>query len=203
MLKLGKKKPKQARSETTVEAIFEAVTHILDKDGPIGLTTNKIAEVAGVSIGSLYQYFKNKESIFEALLVKVIEQNLDNLERIINEGNPQMTIREFVTIIVNTQFETFEKLGKLSYLLFQYARHVLPVSHFKKADDRIVSFLMKKMGENKFPLRVKNPEYAFYVCAQAIRSTTFMTFSNREPQEYQAIKDELIDMLSRYLGEER
>lgn len=155
MLKLGKKKPKQARSETTVAAIFEAVTHILDKDGPIGLTTNKIAEVAGVSIGSLYQYFKNKESIFEALLIKVTEQNLNDLETIINEGNPEMTIREFVTIIVNAQFGTFEKLGKLSYLLFQYARHVLPVSHFKKADDRIVSFLMRKMESYKFSLRVK------------------------------------------------
>lgn len=200
MLKLGRKKPKQGRSETTVAAIYEAVARILNKDGAVGLTTNKIAEVAGISVGSLYQYFKNKESIFEALLLNVTEQNLKDLERIVSETDPKsMSVSQLVRIIVETQFNTFEKMGKLSLLLLQFAPQVLPVSHFKNADDRIVNFLTQKMKEYQLPLRVKNPEYAFFVCAQAIRASIFMAFNNKKPEEYGIIKEELIDMLSRYL----
>lgn len=60
-----KKKPKQARSRETVETLVEATTRILERDGLEGLTTNRVAEVAGVSIGSLYQYFPNKEALVE------------------------------------------------------------------------------------------------------------------------------------------
>jgi AcrR family transcriptional regulator len=58
-----KKIPKQERSRATFEAIVEAATRIIEHDGLAGLSTNRVAEVAGVSIGSLYQYFPNKEAL--------------------------------------------------------------------------------------------------------------------------------------------
>ncbi|RDS84917.1 TetR/AcrR family transcriptional regulator [Dyella monticola] len=58
-----RKRPRQARSNATVEAILQAATYILVKDGWARFTTNRIAERAGVNIASLYQYFPNKESI--------------------------------------------------------------------------------------------------------------------------------------------
>ncbi len=58
-----KKQPKQDRSRVTVEAIIEATTRILKREGRAALTTNRIAQVAGVSVGSLYQYFPNKEAL--------------------------------------------------------------------------------------------------------------------------------------------
>src|SRR4051794_12631179 len=60
--KSQRKTPKQARSKELVDAIFEATARILPKVGSYGVTTKKIAEIAGVSIGSLYQYFPNKEA---------------------------------------------------------------------------------------------------------------------------------------------
>ena len=62
-----KKQPKQARACETVEIILQATTHILKREGRQRLTTNRVAEVAGVSIGSLYQYFPNKASLVAAL----------------------------------------------------------------------------------------------------------------------------------------
>ncbi|MGJ7525483.1 TetR/AcrR family transcriptional regulator [Variovorax sp. GB1P17] len=62
-----RKAPKQARSRATVDAIVEAGTQVLGRRGWAGFTTNEVAEVAGVSIGSLYQYFPNKLSLIEAL----------------------------------------------------------------------------------------------------------------------------------------
>lgn len=62
-----RKTPRQARARATVDAILFAAAHILKTDGQPGFTTNRIAEVAGVSIGSLYQYFPNKQAIVNAL----------------------------------------------------------------------------------------------------------------------------------------
>lgn len=63
MSNLLKKKPKQERSRITVEAIVEATTRIIEDAGLGAVSTNRVAEVAGVSIGSLYQYFPNKEAL--------------------------------------------------------------------------------------------------------------------------------------------
>ncbi len=57
------RRPHQRRSLDTVEAIVRATAHILSREGPAHLTTNRVAEKAGVSIGSLYQYFPNKEAL--------------------------------------------------------------------------------------------------------------------------------------------
>jgi AcrR family transcriptional regulator len=65
----------QARSAFTVEAIFEATIQVLLEIGPDRLTTTRVAERAGVSVGTLYQYFPNKDS----LLFRVVEQHLSHV----------------------------------------------------------------------------------------------------------------------------
>jgi len=62
-----RRQPTQQRARLTVEAILDAVLRILKKQGVDGVTTNRIAEVAGVSVGSVYQYFPDKHAIYAAL----------------------------------------------------------------------------------------------------------------------------------------
>jgi AcrR family transcriptional regulator len=62
-----RKDPRQARSRATIDAILVATARILGERGYAGLTTNVAAETAGVSIGSLYQYFPNKLALVEAV----------------------------------------------------------------------------------------------------------------------------------------
>jgi len=62
-----RKTPRQERSRSTVEALLEATTDILIRQGYAKLTTNRIAERAGVNIASLYQYFPGKEAIVAEL----------------------------------------------------------------------------------------------------------------------------------------
>ena len=69
-----RRSPRQLRARQTVEAILEAVIRLLKREGFAALTTNRIAEVAGVSIGSVYQYFPDKRAIFIALHQRHIEQ---------------------------------------------------------------------------------------------------------------------------------
>jgi AcrR family transcriptional regulator len=61
-----RRSPRQARSRATWEAIVEAAAQILERDGAAGFNTNSVAERAGVSIGTLYQYFPDKQAILAA-----------------------------------------------------------------------------------------------------------------------------------------
>ncbi len=61
------RKPRQKRSQATVAAIIAAGARILGRDGWEGFTTNAVAERAGVSIGSLYEYFRNKQALLDAI----------------------------------------------------------------------------------------------------------------------------------------
>jgi AcrR family transcriptional regulator len=63
-----RKSPRQARSTDTVETILAAAARVLERESLAGFNTNRVAEVAGVSVGSLYQYFPNKSALVAALI---------------------------------------------------------------------------------------------------------------------------------------
>lgn len=64
---LGRRSPRQERSQQKVELILEATTRLLEQTEPTQVSTNAIARLAGVSIGTLYQYFPDKDAVFRAL----------------------------------------------------------------------------------------------------------------------------------------
>src|SRR5579863_5651676 len=62
-----RKSPTQRRARETVEVIFEAAARILERDGRAAFNTNAVAELAGVSVGTLYHYFPGKDAILIAM----------------------------------------------------------------------------------------------------------------------------------------
>ncbi|MEM1433434.1 MAG: TetR/AcrR family transcriptional regulator [Pseudomonadota bacterium] len=76
-----RRKPKQVRSGETYMVIVEAAAHVLLKHGYAKATTNRIAARAGVSIGSLYQYFDSKDAVFVAIMENYIEQLANAVQR--------------------------------------------------------------------------------------------------------------------------
>src|SRR5687767_9201431 len=76
-----RKTASQARSRATVDAILRATAHILVREGYDHLTTNRVADRAGVSIGSLYQYFPGKEALVKALLDRHVDITMEGLRR--------------------------------------------------------------------------------------------------------------------------
>lgn len=100
----GRRKPQQQRARQTVEAILDAVIRILKREGLDAITTNHIADVAGVSIGSVYQYFPDKRAIFVALH----RRHVDEIDRLIQTalvehatGSLERLIRALVEAMVD------------------------------------------------------------------------------------------------------
>ena len=76
----ARKQPRQARALATLDAIFEATLQVLIADGPHRLTTTRVAERAGVSVGTMYQYFPHKQALFYALNERYLATLADKVE---------------------------------------------------------------------------------------------------------------------------
>ena len=89
-----RKTPRQTRSAVTVEAIHAATIQVLLTAGAVRLTTTRVAERAGVSVGTMYQYYPNKR----ALLFAIVERHLLAVERAFLEAAARLAGRDLRTI---------------------------------------------------------------------------------------------------------
>ncbi len=127
-----RRKPVQERARATVDAIIQATAQVLVTEGYQNATTNRIAEVAGVSIGTLYQYFPNKASLLVALIDDNIEEGLKEMTH--NLGNlwdahPRHTIPRVIEVYVGRHAAELELRQELlehipSIKLFEKMRQI-------------------------------------------------------------------------------
>lgn len=110
---LPRKTPRQQRSTLTVEAILEAAARILDELGFDGYTTNAVAARAGVSIGSVYQYFPHRDSVTRALIERRSEALLAALLDIDAAAAGREGLRRVIEIAVEQQL----RQGRLALIL--------------------------------------------------------------------------------------
>src|ERR1700689_3317409 len=101
-----RKNPKQERSQAMVETILEAATRVFVKEGYARATTNRIAIAAGVSVGSLYQYFPSKDAIavellrrYRESLVEIVAQRLARADQVPFEE----VVEELLTMLLKHQ----------------------------------------------------------------------------------------------------
>lgn len=102
-----RKQPQQARSAELVAAILQAGAQVLAKEGATRFTTARVAEKAGVSIGSLYQYFPNKAAILYRLQTQEWQQTSDLLRRLLEDSRhaPPRRLRNLVHAFVRSECE--------------------------------------------------------------------------------------------------
>jgi AcrR family transcriptional regulator len=108
--------PTQERAQVTVEAMLDAAIRLLKQEGASSITTNRIAETAGVSIGSVYQYFPNKRAIFIALHERHIRQVDGVLQRCLAEGS-DATLEELIASLLLGMIQLHDADPELSELL--------------------------------------------------------------------------------------
>jgi AcrR family transcriptional regulator len=117
-----RREPQQRRARHTVEAVLDAVVRILKREGLAAVTTNRIAEVAGVSIGSVYQYFPDKRAIYVALHARHVEliDRMVEAKLLEHAASPLDTL---VRAMVEAMVEAHEGDPELYELLYTEVPH--------------------------------------------------------------------------------
>ena len=132
---LLRKKPKQKRSKLMVDNILEASIRVLKQHPYQQFTTNRVAEAAGISIGSLYQYFPNKQSILLELEIRAVNEMIENVEKLLfdNKFQPErrlyraieyffITESAFYEIPFSSNFEYPAQLNRIKNSIDSYLR---------------------------------------------------------------------------------
>lgn len=102
-----RKRPQQQRAKMIVESILEGAQQCISEHGVLQVTTPKIAEKSGVSVGSIYQYFENKEQIIAELLLRKSE-NLGQAVKQLVMLQQQTIIQDIITLSIAFGFESLK-----------------------------------------------------------------------------------------------
>jgi AcrR family transcriptional regulator len=149
-----RKKPSQSRSAKTVDTILEGAARILEQHGFEGYTTNEIATRAGVSIGSLYQYFPTRDAVTIALIERESATRAADVKEALLAPEWHRALSGMIEVAVRHQLQRLQ-LAKL--LDFEESRlsQVLPLSSSTSSVHKaIVDFLKRKSGPP-----IKNPKW--------------------------------------------
>jgi AcrR family transcriptional regulator len=198
--KTPRKQPRQARAQATVNAVLEATVQVLEREGLDAATTTRIAEVAGVSIGTLYQYFSHRDAIFNALQDREFERALALMEGILSSGNLAQTPRETVTGVVKGLAAMYGAAPGLHRMLAIEGLRVAKAERVYAFDLRVISIIRHFLFASRAPIRRKNIEAAAFVAYQSVRATMLASLLERPPGlgEEELIV-EVADLVLRYL----
>jgi AcrR family transcriptional regulator len=166
-----RKEPRQARSLATVEAILVATARVLTRDGYDRASTNKIAEEAGVSVGSLYQYFPSKESLVAALidrhllhLTALIETNID----VLREAPLPIAARALVKLMIAAHAHN----PKLHKVIAEQVPRVGRLNRIHDVDRQIGERVRSLLEKRKDEIRMENLDMAVFVLVTVVESLT-------------------------------
>jgi AcrR family transcriptional regulator len=119
-----RKRPRQRRSRETVDAILEAAARVFAERGHAGGTTNHIAVAAGVSVGSLYEYFPNKDAILVALVERQVDAMVGRVQEQLASGpDPSAGLGPLLSSFVTAMLEAHEQDSDLYRIVFSEAAH--------------------------------------------------------------------------------
>jgi AcrR family transcriptional regulator len=193
-----RRRPRQARSGVTVDAVLVAAAEALAKHGFEGANVNDIAARAGVSIGSLYQYFPTKEAIVAALIERHTTRALDVLDDALakSAGEPlEVAVRTVVGAMVlahaapgdRVLARELDRLGRLDDV---------QAAVDARAGAAIGAFLQARRSE----IRIPRPELASVLLVRAVDLLTHAILVDRpELADADALIDELTALVLGYL----
>lgn len=191
-----RKQPRQVRSRATVKAIVSAAARVLGDRGWAGFTTNEVAEVAGVSIGSLYQYFPDKRSLTEA----VRRHHLDDVLLVMRQaGEGTRPIRQRVEGLVDGLIAAHSVHPQLHRVLLDEApRHIPPDA----AQDELESEYMGRYQALVAVCRRSRDSGDSELVAQVLSDAVDGVIHNaacRGALQSPKLKGELVEMVCAYL----
>lgn len=196
----SRKSPRQARSTELVSTILEAAVQVLEKEGAQRFTTARVAEKAGVSVGSLYQYFPNKAAILFRLQSDEWRQTTDLLRRILEDTTqPPMTrLRALVHAFVQSECDEAAMRGALSDAAPLYRDAPEAQAARGSAGRAVEAFMRETLPAAAEPVRALAADLIKTALSQLGKH---VSETSRTPAEVDAYADAMADMFCAYLRE--
>lgn len=168
-LQQPRKTPRQARSRALVEAILEATARVLSERGYAGTTTNLVAERAGVSIGSVYQYFPNKDSLITALHERHAAQLYDVMASVMQAPYPNQ-LRDRLAAIVSAWLAVHRVEPELHRVLEKEFPFYDVPSEESPADQAIFKQFRQILERHRDEIQPTNLDLAAWVLLQTMEA---------------------------------
>ncbi len=196
---ISRKTPKQARAQATVDAILTATAELLVELGYERTTTNAIARRAGVSIGSLYQYFPHKEALFTALC----DQHMNEMTAmLIGEiaalrGRP---LDEAIRPLVKALLRAHAVAPALHRVFIEQVPRIGGLERVAQVDRMLVEVLSAELAKRPEKLRPKDLEMAVFILVHSVQAVTHAAILERpDALANDALADEISALVLRYL----
>ena len=191
--------PKQLRSQQTVDAIFEAAIQVLEREERADPSVQRIADRAGVSVGSLYQYFPTKQALVSALIRFHLEQRMDELEKAFESAHG-MTGEQAAAHLVENLVGGKSLRLRIEQAMIRYFCRVGDLLALTELDGRmnaIVERFLVALGDQVRPL---DTALAAFLISNALRSAVLLTIVQKpERLDDPSFKVELTRMIVGYL----
>jgi AcrR family transcriptional regulator len=194
-----RKLPQQGRSRATCDAILEAAAHIIARAGLAGFNTNAVATRAGVSIGSLYQYYPNKDALMVALIERQQRQQFDNLKAAASQIDASASLETVVRTLVRGAMQHHRDDDLLASAI-DHEEARLPVDavvgHYLDHGGMLVAAMLARFAHQ---IRTIDPALAARTLPALVRAVTD-AWANQSPPQLKAAEDEAVKAVLGYLG---
>lgn len=196
-----RKAPSQDRSKATVDAIYAAAMQVLEREGSDDPGMQVIAERAGVSVGSIYQYFPTKAALAQAVIRHHLRKQVDAVKVSLEEAKAleaEAAVRALVHALVGNK-RTFLKLERS---ILKFLLRVGDIDDLTALDDEmngvVEAFIRSRVT------RTQRPELAAFVVSNALRSAVLLSVLQKPEQlEDPAFAEELVQLVLGYLAPKR
>lgn len=196
-----RKVPSQQRSRETVAAILEAAAQVFDAQGYDAGTTDRIAERAGVSVGTLYQYYPDKDAILVALAAAHIDRATLRLGELVHAAQVEhRSVREVLVPLVRAVIDEHRDGANLHRVLFEHGPMPAALASYLEDADATIMLRVVELLKALPDVTVEEPECAAFLVVQAVDSLVHR-FLLHPPQHVplDCFVDHLVDMIHRYL----
>jgi AcrR family transcriptional regulator len=197
-----RKRPTQARSQRTVDAIVKAAAQVFARRGYAGTTTNHIAERAGVSIGSLYEYFPSKDALLAALMEAHIEEAAAALTAAgADVASRRPDLAGTVRHLVRTMIALHARDRDLHRVLFEEAPLSRPLRQtLRDVEQRTVADVAMLVDGHP-EVRVADVPLAAAVVVHTVEALTHKLVLHGDcGVDVDAYTEEIVRLVTRYLG---
>ncbi len=197
-----RKRAVQARSRATVDAILEATAHILVREGYDRASTNKVAERAGVSIGSLYQYFPGKEALVAALL----ERHLAEMDEVLRAALPRLAaepIDRAARRVVQVMVDAHAVNPALHKVFVEQVPRIGKLGRVESIEREMTALVRGYLEVRRGELAVRDLDLAAFIVVGVVESLTHAAVLSRQDLLGERFVEEVSAVVVGYLTGDR